>query len=278
VNTMGKLIFFESNHSYEVDGIKLPSVTEICRFLHYEAAYADKESRDRAARRGTAVHEETALIDYGEEVEVENEILGYVQAWRAFKRDYHVDVIEIERVVFGNVYVDDKPHPLCGTLDRVVEIRGKRYILDIKTGSKINKLALQAQLSAYAYVYDDPTVQLLGVHLRKDGTYTVYSPVKKPRLVENLYELHLEERRANYGGDNWFNNNSDRQCARKSAGTELRGERRQRKRDAHAKRGLSETTEDETPVSLEERCGEDPDGVPTARRIHAVERPRYDRA
>lgn len=188
------IAFDADTHTYTVDGVVIPSVTEICRFLHYEAAYADKESRDRAARRGTAVHEATALIDYGEEVEVDNEILGYVQAWRAFKRDYHVDVIEIERVVFGNVYVDDKPHPLCGTLDRVVEIEGKRYILDIKTGSKINKLALQAQLSAYAYVYPDPTVRLLGVHLRKDGTYTVYSPVKKPRLVENLYELHIEEK------------------------------------------------------------------------------------
>ena len=191
---MGKLIFYESNHTYEVDGVVVPSVTEICRFLHYDASYSDKESRDRAARRGTAIHEETALIDYGEEIEVDNEIIGFIQAWRAFKRDYHVNVIEIERVVFGNVYVDDKPNPLCGTLDRTVEIEGKKYILDIKTGSKINKLALQAQLSAYAYVYEDQTVRLLGVHLRKDGTYTVYSPVKKPRLVENLYELHLEEK------------------------------------------------------------------------------------
>ena len=192
---MGKLITFDPDtHTYTLDGKPCPSVTEITRFLHYKAEYADRESRDRAARKGTAIHELTALIDYGEDVEIPPELSGYVQAWQNYKRDYRVEILAIEQMV-GN-YVAGL-YGLCGILDRRARIEDKIGIIDIKTGSTVNKVALQGQLTGYD-VLDTAHVNdfLLGVYLHADGTYTVYCAPRNFELLISLYGLHKAEQEA----------------------------------------------------------------------------------
>ena len=194
---MGKLITFDPDtHTYTLCGERVPSVTEICRFLHYRAEYADKESRDRAARKGTAIHELTALIDYGEDVEILPELSGYVQAWKNFKRDYRVEILAIEQVVGGYLF-GGTGCPLCGTLDRRARIVKQDGIIDIKTGSTVNKVALQGQLTGYD-VLDTAHVNdfLLGVYLHADGTYTVYCAPRNYELLISLYGLHKAEQEA----------------------------------------------------------------------------------
>ena len=205
---MAKITFDADTHTYTLDGMPCPSVTEITRFLHYKAEYSDKESRDRAARKGTAIHELTALIDYGEDVEIPPELSGYVQAWQNFKRDYRVEIVAIERVVGSTIKVMPRDYRgitlpkivgygLCGTIDRRANIEGVGGIIDIKTGSTVNKLALQAQLNAYALIDRDYyTDFMLGVYLRKDATYTLYEAPENYELVRNLYEIHLAEQEA----------------------------------------------------------------------------------
>jgi len=189
-----RITFDPETHTYTLDGHEAPSVTEITRFLHYKAEYADKESRDRAARRGTAIHELTELIDYGEQVEVPTELRGYIQAWENFKRDYRVKITAIESVVGGYI-THFHVWELCGTVDRFAEIEGKFGIIDIKTGTKVNKIALQAQLNAYRMLaYEGLDMFMLGVYLKNDGTYTVYEVPKDDELVENLLTLHHKER------------------------------------------------------------------------------------
>ena len=191
---MGKLITFDPDtHTYTLDGKPCPSVTEITRFLHYKAEYADRESRDRAARKGTAIHELTALIDYGENVEIPPELFGYVLAWENFKRDYRVEVLAIEQMLGGYVF---GVYALCGTLDRRVRIEKQRGLIDIKTGWQIQKLPLQAQLNGYDTIDDEHNDFLMGVYLRPDATYTLYEAPENYELVRNLYEIHLAEQEA----------------------------------------------------------------------------------
>ena len=191
---MGKLITFDPDtHTYTLDGKPCPSVTEITRFLHYKAEYADKESRDRAARKGTAIHELTALIDYGEDVEIPPELSGYVQAWQNFKRDYRVEILAIEQMV-GN-YVAGL-YGLCGILDRRARIEDKIGIIDIKTGSTVNKVALQAQLNGYDEIDDENNDFLMGVYLKPDATYTVYQVPREMAIVYYLLGLDEYERRS----------------------------------------------------------------------------------
>ena len=189
-----RITFDPDTHTYTLDGHEAPSVTEITRFLHYKAEYADKESRDRAARRGTAIHELTALIDYGEQVEVPPELRGYIQAWENFKRDYRVEILSIEQMVGGYLF-NGKRCPLCGIMDRRVKIEEQEGILDIKTGSAVNKIALQSQLNGYDNLDEDHVNDfLMGVYLKSDATYTVYCAPRNHILVVLLYEIYLAEK------------------------------------------------------------------------------------
>lgn len=180
-------LFDRDTHTYYVNGQKVPSVTELCKFLNYEAEYADKQQRDFAAHRGTVVHELTAILDYGESVEVPVDLLGYVQAWERFKRDYRFEVDYVERVVYGKRF--------AGTIDIIGRVDGnKPCIVDKKTGSKPQKNPLQAQLNGYKMLLrengDETDYALLGVYLKKDGTYSVYQAPESEKIVETLYDLY----------------------------------------------------------------------------------------
>ena len=167
------LKFNEERHEYWDDGVKLPSVTEICKFTH-AGAYenASPHLRELAAMRGTMVHELCTQLDIEGEVDgVPMEIIGYLNAYADFKRDYSIKGWKwFERPVGG------KELGYAGTLDRAGWIDGKFTILDIKTGSKINKLSLLAQLEGYAMATEhmEKTQRLMGLQLKRDGRYYVY--------------------------------------------------------------------------------------------------------
>ena len=58
------LVFNEDNHTYELDGRPLPSVTEILSILN-DFSDVSPYVLAQAARRGTLVHEYCEMIDYG---------------------------------------------------------------------------------------------------------------------------------------------------------------------------------------------------------------------
>jgi hypothetical protein len=66
------------------------------------------------------------------------------RAWHRFKRDHGLKILANEATV-----VNDKLR-CAGTLDRVVEWQGRYCVLDLKTGSKVDKTAYAIQLSRYA--------------------------------------------------------------------------------------------------------------------------------
>ena len=57
---MARLIFYDAEHEYTVDGVKYPSVSEILRFISREI-YDDTNqyALDHAADLGTSVHKAT---------------------------------------------------------------------------------------------------------------------------------------------------------------------------------------------------------------------------
>ena len=198
---MSNVVFDESTHTYTVDGQVLPSVTEIIRFLHYDTAVgADKAMRDYAADRGTRIHEACTAYDFdGEDAEVDADIVGYVQAYAAFKRDYGIaDWLYYEKPI-GSVELG-----FAGTPDRIGLIDGKMAILDFKTGSNVNKHALEAQLNGYEVLAsttespykNDPFLQglrierLVGLQLKKDGAYRIIDVPLRERFFATCLRLH----------------------------------------------------------------------------------------
>ena len=167
---MQKITFDAENHQYYIDGVEVPSVTTVCRFLAYDQK-SDKPWLARvAADRGTRVHEACAMIDYGEEPEEDFETAGYLKAYRRFLKDYRPDWEGIEYTV------GDAQLGLAGTIDRFGTLYdGRTCILDIKTGSQLHDAPLRAQLTGYKRLlavnigfYPD---YLYALQLSKDGIY-----------------------------------------------------------------------------------------------------------
>lgn len=61
---MAKLVFYDVDHRYTVDGQEVPSVSELTRFITREV-YEDtpKLAMNNAADRGTRIHRATEALD-----------------------------------------------------------------------------------------------------------------------------------------------------------------------------------------------------------------------
>lgn len=198
---MAQLLFYDADHRYELDGVELPSVTQIVRFMNYDiAAGANNAMRDIAAERGSRVHGYCTDLVFGELGEVDGDCTGYVRAAERFLRDYQVqDFIAVEQP-FGNLELG-----FAGTVDLIAYIDGHITIIDWKTGAKINRHVLAAQLTGYLRLFaksdlrpDCPfeQIRLLGVQLQRLGKYRRIPVSPDPELFQACQTIHerLSER------------------------------------------------------------------------------------
>jgi hypothetical protein len=183
-----KITFDEATHTYTLDGIRLPSVTEVTRFCAYDYKSDRPWLAEAAARRGTAVHEACALIDYGEEPEETPEIAGYLKAYRRFLKDYRPEWEGIEYTVGNQV--------LAGTIDRFGYLYDSRFcILDIKTGARLHDAPLRGQLTGYRLLlalqrHLPPDAFLYALQLSRDGTYVLREVRQDDELLKACLFLH----------------------------------------------------------------------------------------
>ena len=155
----------------------MPSVTEITSVLT-AGKYADSNAAmlAQAQRRGTEVHDLCIAIDCGvppDELDIPPELVGYVNAYLAFLRDWRPEWDYMEKMVWTENY--------AGRADRIGRMDGKTVIVDIKTTGnmdRLSKLALLFQLCGYANAWEamgnETAGMLFGVQLKKDGKYTLH--------------------------------------------------------------------------------------------------------
>lgn len=176
---MAEFLFEESTHTYTLDGVVIPSVTEICAPITC-GKYPPVGVVQQAAARGTRVHELCALYDMDAlPDEIEAELVGYVKAWAAFCRDYKPVWTHIELPLYGEI---DTGLPFAGTLDRIGEIDGRTRVVDIKTTASLDrpaKVALCEQISGYECLADLNGIDVsfgagMGVQLFANGNYRVH--------------------------------------------------------------------------------------------------------
>jgi hypothetical protein len=110
------------------------------------------------ARRGSWCHKQLEHIDNGVAWAADLAFVGegvglgipadiqhdIARAWHRFKRDHGLTIVHNEATVVNDAL------RVAGTLDRIVEWQGRRCVLDIKTGSKVDKTAYAVQLARYA--------------------------------------------------------------------------------------------------------------------------------
>lgn len=124
---MAELTFDAELHEYRIDGVVVPSVTQILS----EAGLIDGQYyTEESQLRGRTVHIITALDDRGEldETLVTPEYQGYLNAWRLFKAEMNCEILSIEQRVYNRRY------RYAGTMDRQLLWHDTRYVGDIKTG------------------------------------------------------------------------------------------------------------------------------------------------
>lgn len=106
-----------------------------------------------AATTGTALHQLTELIDRGQDIGV------IPDAYKADLDAYKAATAHMRHLHIEQFCVHD-PLKIGGTPDRIVEVDGKRYIADVKTGSieyGIGKIAMQLAVYARSKTYDIET-------------------------------------------------------------------------------------------------------------------------
>ena len=136
------LTFDAESHKYTLNGKVLPSVTQIIK----DVTKGEQEWDGNCSARdfGTAVHKTLEYYDKGILGEYDPRMEPYIKVWDNFKFEKKVTIIENELIGYSDF-------GFAGTIDRIVDIDGYTYILDIKTGKQYKDHPLQ--LAAYNMLY-----------------------------------------------------------------------------------------------------------------------------
>ena len=163
------LTFDNARHEYRLDGVVIPSVTQILKAVglsDYSHVPADK--LQLAAERGTVVHEIIELYEKGtlDESTIDPALRGYFESYLRAK---DAGLLPPERPSAIEKMVYSAKYKYAGTLDQMYR---DNWINDLKTGKPQPEHELQ--LTAYwgtmpnAYYFEP--YKLTGTYLHEDGS------------------------------------------------------------------------------------------------------------
>ena len=144
-DTSKELTFDDAKHIYRLNGIIIPSVTQVMKPLSDET-YRDVDAKvlRRAAGKGTAVHNAIEnYLSFGIE-DIEPEHAGYFTAFLRWFSEYNPQVIAAEYRLYH------KFMGYAGTADLICIINGRLYVIDYKTTQRIEEMLVKVQLKAYS--------------------------------------------------------------------------------------------------------------------------------
>ena len=181
------LTFFAPDHTYELDDVRVPSVTGVLqRAGLIDFSHVPPSILAAALDRGTKVH---AAIHFWNERDLDvadfdrqfPECAPYLHGWINFTEQRRfVPVINERRIA-------SRRHQVAGTLDCLGTLDGTAVLLDFKTG-RPDDVAADLQTAAYhalavEWAEEDadlarffaahPVVRRFAVQLRKDATFRI---------------------------------------------------------------------------------------------------------
>lgn len=196
--------YSDQDHQYMVDGVKVPSVTQVLKF-RFPNKYKDVDPAilSQAATRGTILHQ--IIQDY-EEVGVES-TAPELYHYKFLKKSYGFKFKEAEvpiLITFKDDLSEEKY--ICGRLDQVIEINGKTALNDFKFVSTMDaeyKEYLAYQLNmyrlGYEQTYNKKIEKLYGTWLKITATQEHRKFIELPineamiqELLKNYYNRKEE--------------------------------------------------------------------------------------
>lgn len=152
---MATLDFHPEDHLYTLDGVEIPSVTQVLkevRILDY--SFVNQEVLQRAARFGMAVHRATELYDRGvlDFSTLDGALLPYLEQWIKFRGDFGFSPELIEYRDYSRKYRFGFTLDRTGVFNKSI-YAGKRALVDLKTG--IDLPGFRIQTGAYEGVHNE---------------------------------------------------------------------------------------------------------------------------
>lgn len=186
------LEYLDDIHQYLIDGICVPSITQILK-IKFGRKYTgiDENVLMKASIKGTEVHEAIEkLCKYGEVSE-----LREVKNFMFLKDRYGFEVLDNEVPI---ILFDEDGEPIAGgRLDLVLELNEETGLADIKRTSTLDKEYLAYQLNlyriGYQQSYDKEIKFLRGIHLREEKRKFVEIPINEEKALELVKEWKENE-------------------------------------------------------------------------------------
>jgi hypothetical protein len=148
-------------HIYTLGDKVIPSVTQTLK----DQGIFTLSPFSTGPERGTQVHAACEAIDLGffDSSAYPQEVLPFVEAYRAFKVAVNFEPKHIEQIVYNEQY------GYAGMLDRLGLLNGKPALVDIKTG--VPHFATVIQVAAYWGALNNGKTTCYSLYLKADGKY-----------------------------------------------------------------------------------------------------------
>lgn len=177
--------FIEDGHIYLKDGIIIPSVSEILKYI-FPNKYKNVPSYilKKKAEYGTRVHLAIQLLEE-QDVKIKlnpNQRASLLQ-YLDLKKEYKIKVIEQEIIV-------SYEYEYAGRLDMIAYVNGELSLIDIKTTSEFDEEYLRYQLSYYELAYGKKFKKLYCLWLPKNkiGKLIEIKRKEKKELLKKIKE------------------------------------------------------------------------------------------
>ena len=187
--------FIEEEHLYLVDGIIVPSVTQILGMIFPDKyKNVDKEILKKKAEFGTLGHSIIEHLDINNPdialnsiLNGQNEELGYcIAQYINLCKMFKITPLEHEKkVCYKKLY--------AGTLDLIADVDGIESLIDIKFTYKLDKEYLSWQLGMYALALGKKFEKYYCIWLKKGclGKLVEIVPKTKEEILNKLEELGI---------------------------------------------------------------------------------------
>lgn len=177
--------FLEEEHLYIKDGMIVPSVSEILRYL-FPNKYANINPAilNRAAEFGTHIHEAIENYENGLKYNLNFKEELVFNQYLKLKIKHNFKVIDQEQMV-------SYEYDYCGRFDMISERDNKLCLADIKTTAKLDLEYLSWQLSLYEYAYGQEFDGLVAIWLpkRELGKYVEIERKSKEEIEKLLIDF-----------------------------------------------------------------------------------------
>ena len=186
------VIFTPEDHRYFLNGKELSGITGFIKSQLFADKYANIPQfvLDRAAERGTMIHESIELLDSGfAPAETPPELENY----KRIKEENALTTVENEYIVTDNEH-------FASGIDLVLSDKEENIILaDIKTTSVLDKEYVRWQLSIYAYLFElqNPDLKvsrLYALWLRGDKSEFAEIERIDTEIVKELLQCEVDGR------------------------------------------------------------------------------------